>query len=216
MIRVLIADDTTLFRQGLRSLLRYRGEVQLVGEATCAEEIVDLVTRLCPDVLLLDQDLPGLAAADTVRLVKERVPRMEVIVLAERGDEEAALQLLGAGATGYVLKDISDENLVRAIESVCNGRTLMNPRVTRQLVERFRQLMDEKSRRDGQHMSGLTTRELEILLEMTKGATDREIAQKMYLSTTTIKSHIRGIFRKIGVRNRTQAVVHVLRSGLVR
>jgi DNA-binding NarL/FixJ family response regulator len=216
MIRVLVVDDTTLMRQGIRSLLERREGIELVGEASSAEEALDLASRLAPDVILLDQDLPGLGSVEVIRLIKQRLPQVEVIALAERGDEDTALLALEAGATGYVLKDISDEHLVRAIDGVCHGRTLVNPRIARQLVERFRQLMREKNGGDGGHLGGLTTRELEILMEMTRGATDREIAQKMYLSTTTVKSHIRSIFRKIGARNRTQAVVYVLKNGLVR
>ncbi|MDR7548287.1 MAG: response regulator transcription factor [Armatimonadota bacterium] len=216
MIRVLVVDDTTLVRQGLRSLLERRDGIELIGEAASAEEAVELAAQLSPDVILLDQDMTGVGCVECIRVLKERRPQAEIIVLAEHGDEEQALLALEAGATGYVLKDISDEHLARAIEGVCNGRTLVNPRITRQLVERFRQLMREKNGSNGQHLGGLTTRELEILLEMTRGATDREIAQKMYLSVTTVKSHIRSIFRKIGARNRTQAVVYVLKTGLVR
>jgi len=123
--------------------------------------------------------------------------------------------MLEAGATGYVLKDINPENLARAIDGVCNGRTLIHPHVARQLVERFRVLSREKDGTNGNHLGGLTTREFEILLEVSKGSTDREIAQRIFLSTTTVKSHIRAIFRKIGARNRTQAVVYVLKHRLI-
>jgi DNA-binding NarL/FixJ family response regulator len=135
-------------------------------------------------------------------------------VLAEETDFEKSFRSLEAGATGYVLKDISPDNLARAIEGVCNDKTLMHPQVARQLVERFRVLSREKNGTDDLHLGGLTGRELQILLEMTRGATDKEIAQKTHVSTTTVKSHIRSIFRKIGARNRTQAVVYVIKNGL--
>lgn len=215
-IRVMVVDDTTLMRQGIRSLLQRYHTLEFVGEAGSASEAVDVAEQVSPDVILLDQDMIGLDAIEIIRLIKERVPKSELIVLAERNDEERAFRTLEAGATGYILKDISEEHLVRAIEGVTNGRTLLNPRITRQLVERFRVLMREKNGDNGLHLGGLTSRELEILLEMTRGATDREIAKKMFLSTTTVKSHIRSIFRKIGAKNRTQAVVYVMRNGLLR
>lgn len=215
-IRVVVVDDTTLMRQGIRSLLQRYSTIELVGEASSAHEAVEMAEQLTPDVILLDQDMSGLDAFEVIRLLKARVPKSEVIVLAERNDEERAFRTLEAGATGYILKDISEEHLVRAIEGVCNGRTLINPRIARQLVERFRVLMREKNGDNGLHLGGLTSRELDVLLEMTRGATDRDIAKKMFLSTTTVKSHIRSIFRKIGAKNRTQAVVYVMRNGLVR
>ena len=214
-LRVLVVDDTTLMRHGIRSLLEKRENIELVGEASSAQEASDLSGSLSPDVVLLDQDMPGLDSVEAIRLIKERVPKAEIIVLADWTDEEKAFRSLEAGATGYILKDINPDNLVRAIEGVCSDGTLMHPRVARQLVERFRVLARERTGKDGVHLGALTTRELEIVLEMTKGATDREIARKIYVSTTTVKSHIRSIFRKIGARNRTQAVVYVLKNGLV-
>ena len=214
-LRVLVVDDTPLVRHGIRSLLEKRDNIELIGEASSAQEASDLCGSLSPDVILLDQDMPGLDSVEAIRLIKERVPRAEIIVLADWTDAEKAFRSLEAGASGYILKDINPDNLVHAIEGVCDDGTLMHPRVARQLVERFRVLARERTGKDGLHLGALTTRELEIVLEMTKGATDREIARKIYVSTTTVKGHVRSIFRKIGARNRTQAVVYVLKSGLV-
>jgi len=212
-LRVLIVDDTTLVRQGVRFLLEQREPIHLVGEAATVQDALELLDAVVPDVILLDQDMPGLDLTETIRLLKARLPRCEVIVLAEWPDEQRALDALEAGATGYVLKDIHIDNLARAIEGVTTGRTMINPRIARQLVERFRALVRERQDKDGVGVGGLTAREMEILLQMAKGATDREIASKMFLSATTVKSHIRSIFRKIGARNRTQAVAFVLRNG---
>ncbi len=211
--RVLIVDDTTLVRQGIRSLLEQRETLELVAEAGSLPEALELLPAVEPHVILLDQDMPGLDVVQTVRLLKERAPECEVIVLAEWPDDERAFAALEAGATGYVLKDIHVDNLAHAIEGVTQGRTIMHPRIARQLVERFRALMRERQERNGSAVGGLTGREMEILLQMARGATDREIASNMFLSPTTVKSHIRSIFRKIGARNRTQAVAFVLRNG---
>ncbi len=216
-LRLLVVDDTTLMRQGIKSLLEKRGgNISFVGEASGAHEATQLVKSLAPDVILLDQDMPGLDSVEAIKFIKERLPKTEIIVLADETDDEKSFRTLEAGATGYVLKDIDPDALVRAIEAVCNGGTLIHPHVARRLVEQFRVLSREKNGKDGLRLGGLTSRELEILLEMTNGATDREIARKVHVGATTVKSHIRSIFRKIGVRNRTQAVVYVLKSGAAR
>jgi len=214
-VRVLVVDDTTLIRQGIRSLLEKRHGLEVVGEASNAQEATELAGTLAPDVILLDQDMPGLDTIEAIKLIKARHPKAEIIVLAEDADDEKPFRTLEAGAIGYVLKDINPDNLARAIDGVCNGRTLIHPQITRQLVERFRALAREKNGTNGSHLGGLTTREFEILLEVAKGSTDREIAQRIFVSTTTVKSHIRSIFRKIGARNRTQAVVYVLKHRLI-
>ncbi len=148
--------------------------------------------------------------------VRRQLPDCKILMLTTFDDEEYVIEALRVGASGYLLKDIDAENLFGAIAEVCKGRTLMQPRIARQLLDKFRTLMRERSGRDGTHVGALTNRELEILLEMTKGATDREIAHKMVLSATTVKSHTRSIFRKLGVRNRTQAVACMLQSGTIR
>jgi len=216
-VRVMIVDDMTLVRQGIRSLLQDRDSVKIVAEASDVQEAAQLIPQHNPDVVLLDQDMPGLDTPQAIAMIKEHGAHAEVIVLSENPDEERAFGAFEAGASGYVLKDISPENLIRAIHGVCDGKTVMHPYITRQLIERFRVLMQERSRvRDGGHPAGLTNRELEIIVEMTKGSTDREIAQKACLGESTVKSHIRSILRKIGARNRTQAVAYALRNGLMR
>jgi two-component system response regulator DevR len=213
-VRVLVVDDTTLMRRGLKSLLEQSEGVEFVGEATNAAEATDLAARLQPDVILLDVDMPGLDAAEAIRLIKQNLTKVEIIALAEETDHRRALAAIEAGATGYVLKDISPDDLVKAVDAVCHGRTLMDPYVARQLIERLRMVIHEK-RDNGVHLGGLSGRELEILLEMTRGSTDREIAQKLFLSTSTVKSHIHSMLGKIGVKNRTQAVAYILQNGMM-
>lgn len=216
MVRVLTVDDMTLVRQGIQYLLKDRDSVQVVGDAADVHEAMEMVQQLDPDVVLLDQNMPGLATPETIALLKQQSARIEVIVLSETPDPELAFRAIEAGASGYVLKDISPENLIRAIHGVCNGRTVMHPYITRQLVDRFRTLMRERAGNSDGHIGGVTGRELEIIVEMAKGSTDREIAQKTLLAESTVKSHIRSILRKMGARNRTQAVAYVLRKGLMR
>jgi DNA-binding NarL/FixJ family response regulator len=216
MLRVLAVDDMTLVRQGIHQILKDRDSVDVVGEAADSHEAVELARQLTPDVVLLDQNVPGLPTPETILLIKQHHPQTEVIVLSETADPEEAFRAIEAGASGYILKDITPENLIRAIHGVCNGRTVMHPYITRQLVDRFRTLMRERNNNSNGHIAGITGRELEIIIEMAKGATDREIANKTSLAESTVKSHIRSILRKMGARNRTQAVAYVLRRGLMR
>jgi len=216
-VRVLVVDDMTLVRQGIRSLLHDRNSVKIVAEASDVQEAVELIPQLNPDVVLLDQDMPGLDTPEAITLIKQHDGNVEVIVLSESTDEERAFRALEAGASGYILKDISPEILARALQEVCDGKTVMHPYITRRLIERFRVLMRERTNGlDGNHPAGLTHRELEIIVEMTKGSTDREIAEKTRLGESTVKSHIRAILRKIGARNRTQAVAYAIQKGLMR
>lgn len=140
-LRVLIINDMALMRQGIKSLLEKRGNIEFIGEGASGHEAIQLAESLGPDVILLDQDMPGLDSVEAIKFIKERLPKTEIIVLAEETDTERSFRTLEAGATGYVLKDISPDNLARAIEGVCNGKTLMHPQVARQLVER----LDRKS-----------------------------------------------------------------------
>jgi len=215
-VRVMVIDDMTLVRQGIESLLKGTNSVEIVGEAPDVQEAINSLAHLDPDVVLLDQDMPGLATPEAVSLLKQHHPRTEIIILSETSDEERAFRALEAGASGYVLKDISPDNLVRAIHGVCDGRTMTHPYITRKLIERFRVLMQERTSQNGAHLAGLTNRELGIVVEMAEGATDREIAKKACLGESTVKSHIRSILRKIGARNRTQAVAYLLRKGIMR
>ncbi len=215
-IKVMIIDDMTLVRQGIERLLAGQDNVEIVGASADVHEAARLIPQLDPEVILLDQNMHGMDTPDAVQLLKQHHPRIEVIVLSETPDEERAFRALEAGASGYVLKDISPDNLVRAIHGVCDGRTLTHPYITRQLIERFRVLMRERADHlNGPRPAGLTKRELGIIIEVAQGATDREIAKKACLGESTVKSHIRSILRKIGARNRTQAVAYVLRNGIM-
>lgn len=213
-IRVLLADDLSLIRHGIRAMFNGIEDVEIVGEAATADDAARLTLELSPGVVLMDQDMPG----DSVRAtstIKQSSPDVEIIMMTERLDDTKALRAIEAGATGYVLKDIPMTNLVGALRSVCNGRAFFHPEVTRKLMERLAQLSKEQRARMRLETEGLTTRELDVLMELGKGATDREIAAKFVVAEGTVKTHIHNILRKLGVRNRTQAVAFVLRKGLI-
>lgn len=213
-IRILLADNLTLTRQGIKALLSAMEDMEVVGEAASVDEVVRLAQELQPDVVLMDSGMPGnsLHAVDTI---KEANPRVEIIMMTDRLNDGKALQAIEVGVTGYVLKDIPITSLVAAVHSVCNGQAYFHPEITRKLMERLGRLTREQ--RDWLRLGfeGMTTRELGILIELAEGSTDREIAAKYMVSEGTVKTHIRNILSKLGARNRTQAVAHVLRKGVI-
>jgi DNA-binding NarL/FixJ family response regulator len=213
-IRVLLADDLALIRHGIRALLSLVEDVEVVGEVATADDVVRVAREVVPDVILLDQDMPG-DSLQATRLVKEALPNVEIIIMTDRLDDVKALQAIEAGATGYVLKDIPVANLTAALRAVCNGRAFFHPEITRKMIERLVRLTKEQRSKLHLESEGLTARELDILIELAKGNTDREIAAKFVVAEGTVKTHIRHILRKLGVRNRTQAVAYVLRRGLI-
>ena len=203
-----------LIRHGIRALLSSVEDVDIVGEVSTADDAVRLARELVPDVVLMDQDMPGDGLAAT-RSIKEQLPDIEIIVMTDRLDDVKALQAIDAGATGYILKDIPGANLTAALKAVCNGRAFFHPEITRKLMERLVSLSREQRTRMRLESEGLTPRELDILMELAKGSTDREIAAKFVVAEGTVKTHIRHILRKLGARNRTQAVAYVLRKGVI-
>jgi DNA-binding NarL/FixJ family response regulator len=213
-IRVLLADDLMLIRHGIRALLANVEDVEIVGEVSSADDAIRLTRETVPDVVLMDQDMPG-DGLEATRAIKESLPDVEIIVMTDRLDDVKALQAIDAGATGYILKDIPGPNLTAALKAVCNGRAFFHPEVTRKLMERLVSLSREQRTRMRLESEGLTARELDILMELAKGSTDREIAAKFVVAEGTVKTHIRHILRKLGARNRTQAVAYVLRKGVI-
>lgn len=212
-VRVLLAHDLMLVRQGIRALLSAVEDLEIVGDVATANDAVLLAGKLCPHVTLIDQGMTESLRA--IRLIKETLPTVEVVVITDNLDEMKAFQAIEAGATGYVLKDIPVVNLVGALHAVCNGRAFLHPEITRKLMGRLGQL--SRNQRDLLRLEfdGLTKRELDIITELSRGSTDREIAVKLVVTEGTVKTHLRHILHKLGARNRTQAVAHVLRKHLI-
>src|SRR3990172_7054667 len=191
-IRVLLADDLMLIRHGIRALLSSVEDVDIVGEVSTADDAVRLARELVPDVVLMDQDMPGDGLVAT-RSIKEQLPDIEIIVMTDRLDDVKALQAIDAGATGYILKDIPAANLTAAFRAVCNSRAFFHPEITRKLMERLVSLSREQRSRMRLESDGLTAREMDVLMELAKGNTDREIAAKFVVAEGTVKTHIRHI-----------------------
>jgi DNA-binding NarL/FixJ family response regulator len=217
VINILLVEDQALVRSGLRALLSQEEGLKIVGEAGDGEEAVRLADELRPNLVLMDIKLPKIDGIEATRQIKDAHNEVEVLVLSAYEDDESVFQAIQAGASGYVLKDITPANLVRAIRSVSSGMSTVHPGITRKLLDRI-SLMS-RTRSPGAptiHSDGLTAREVEILVGIAKGASTRELAAKLFVSESTVKSHLRTIYRKISVRDRSQAVAYAIRKGFVR
>ncbi len=212
-VRVLLAHDLMLVRQGIRALLSAVEDFEIVGDVATANDAVLLTGKLSPHVALIDQGMAESLRA--IRQIKETASTVEVVVITDHLDEMKAFQAIEAGATGYVLKDIPVVNLVGALRAVCNGRAFLHPEITRKLMGRLGELARNHHDTMRLKFDGLTARELDIIIELSKGSTDREVAAKLVVTEGTVKTHLRHILHKLGARNRTQAVAHVLRKGII-
>ena len=215
MIRVLLADDQALVRAGFASLLDAEPDIEIVGEAADGAEAVELARRLTPDVVLMDIRMPGLdGIAATKSIVgDERLRAVRVVVLTTFDLDEYIFDALRSGASGFLVKDTEPRELIRAVRVVAGGEALLSPRVTRQLIEEF------ATRAQAPPAVGtdtLTDREREITGLVAAGLSNDQIAERLFLSTATAKTHVNRAMTKLGVRDRAQLVVFAYESGLVR
>ncbi len=210
-IRVLLVDDQVLTRQGLRALLSREPDIEVVAEAGSGQEAVELALRYRPDVVLMDVVMENGDGIEATRAIKQRCPDTQILILTVYADHELFRNAVRAGAVGYVLKDISPQNLVNAIRAVHSGKTMVNPTIVRRLVEDLQRQTDWNA--SGAH--GLTEREIDVLLGVAEGLSDKEIAAKLFLAESTVKTHLRSIYQKLGVRNRAQAAAWAVEKGLV-
>lgn len=211
MIRVAIADDHSLVREGFRALLDLQDDIEVVGEAGDGVEALDLVTREHPDVLLLDVEMPRLDGIEVAaRLASRPGQTTRVLILTTFDRDELVFRALRAGASGFLLKDVPRSQLLHGIRTVAAGDELLAPAVTRRLVERFLRTPAGTGA-----LERLSDRELEVLRLVGRGMSNAEIAGELVLGEATIKTHVGNLFAKCGLRDRAQAVVLAYESGLV-
>jgi DNA-binding NarL/FixJ family response regulator len=213
-IRIVIVDDHLVVREGLRAMLDGIEEVLIVGEAQDLPGALAVVEREKPDVVLLDLRLQGASGLDACRTMVERDPDVRVVFLTVYEDEQYVFEALRAGARGYMLKKASPEDIVRILQSVQAGEVVIDPSLGGQIALRA------AAARGGDYWPGahlgLTQREGEVLVNLVKGLNNRDIAGALFISEDTVKSHVRSVLRKLGAKDRTQAVSLALRQGLVR
>ena len=212
-IRVLLVDDHLLFRQGVRRLLEGAGDIEVVGDAETGEESVHLAEDLAPDIVLLDVAMPTLSGIDAARMIKASSPRAGIIMLTVHADEEFLFEAIKAGAMGYLLKDCTPDELIRAIRVVHSGEGLLAPTMAAKVMREFARTRETKDLA-AVHLP-LTQREVEILQHVTTGLANKEIANRLSISERTVKNHLSNIMEKLHVNSRTQAAVYALRRGLV-
>jgi DNA-binding NarL/FixJ family response regulator len=213
-IRVLIADDQALFREGLRTLLSTRPEIEVVGEAASGDEAVALVDRLAPDVVLMDLRMPVMDGIVATTHMRDRWPHLPVLVLTTFDDDASLFGALRAGAAGYLLKDVSSETLVAAVTAAARGEAFLQSTVTGRVVAAFARLMESGGPRAEALVMPLSPREREILALLGTGASNKEIADRLCLAEGTVKNHVTNILTKLDVRDRTQAALRARQLGL--
>ncbi len=207
VIHLLLVDDQALFREGLRTLLSVYPDLEVVGEAGNGEEALRLADRLRPDIVLMDLQMPVLDGVAATRRLRSAHAECRVIVLTTFDDDEYVFEGLRAGALGYLLKDVSSGELAEAIRKVAAGGALVEPSVARKVLAEFARLAHPARAADAGLAEPLSTREREILVLLSKGLSNREIASRLSLAEGTVKNHITTILQKLGVEDRTQAAL---------
>jgi NarL family two-component system response regulator LiaR len=208
-IRVLIADDHAVVRQGLRTFLELQDDIEVVGDVSDGEAALSAVAEHEPDVVLMDLVMPGVGGVEAIQRLRELRPETRVLVLTSFLDDEKLFPAVRAGAAGYLLKDVQPAELVRAIRTVADGEALLHPAVAARLMEEFSE--GERPPAD----EALTAREREVLELIARGLPNKLIARDLGIAEKTVKTHVSSILSKLGLTDRTQAALYAVRSGLI-
>ncbi len=223
MTRVLLVDDQTLIRQGIRLLLMTEPDMQVVGEASNGREALEQIEALRPQVVLMDVRMPEMDGVAATREVAARFPDVGVIILTTFEDEEYIFEGLRAGARGYLLKDISSEDMAEAVRVVAGGGALIQPSITRKVLSEFARLAGDRLENAGPQpqqdqsplVEPLTERELDVLKCIALGLSNREIAERLVITEGTVKNHVSNLIAKLDVRDRTQALLKAKELGII-
>jgi DNA-binding NarL/FixJ family response regulator len=215
MIRILLADDQSLFREGLRTLLSVQSDFEVVGEAANGEEAVLLAARLKPQVILMDVRMPILDGVAAARQLHSSQPGCRVIVLTTFDDDEYVFEALRAGAMGYLLKDAPSEKLFEAIRATARGESFLQPSIASKVVAEFTRLAGQSLPRPDVLPDPLSEREMEVMRLVANGSSNKQIASLLVITEGTVKNHITNILGKLGVTDRTQAAIKARDLGLV-
>ena len=210
-IKVLLAEDHVVVREGTRELLARERDIQVIGEAGDGEEAVSLAVKLRPDVVVMDIAMPKVNGIEATKLIKAQCPTIAVLILTAYSNDQYIFALLDAGAAGYLLKNVHGRELIGAVRAVHAGESVLDPMVTRKVVDRLKGVrVVPNGMRGGEP---LTERELEVLRLAGKGMANKEIAKELGVSVRTIHAHFGNLFNKLGVGSRTEAVLHGLKAG---
>lgn len=215
MIRLLLVDDQRLMRDGLRILLELESDFEVIGEAEDGAQALESYQQFSPDVVLMDIRMPVMDGVEATRRLRESDPNAKVIILTTFDDNEYIFEGLRAGALGYLLKDVSGDELADAIRKVAAGGSMIEPSVARKVIAEFARLAPATPEAVEDLIEPLSEREIEILKLVSQGLTNKEIAAKLYLAEGTVKNYVTSILQKIGARDRTQAAIRARELGLL-
>ena len=211
VIKILLAEDHAVVRESIRESLARESEFKIVGEASDGEEAVRLTGQLRPDVVLMDISMPKLNGIEATKQIKAATPSVAVLILTAYDDEQYIFSVLSAGAAGYLLKDVGVADLVEAIKTVYKGDSVLYPTIAKKVLQKFRSYKPDAVREQPSDL--LSERESTVLKLAAKGLSNNAIAHELHLSVSTIESHLRAIFNKLGVGSRTEAVIEAMKKG---
>ena len=208
---ILLVDDHEVVRLGLKSLLEHNDQFQVIAEAGSAKDAIEKVEEFMPDVVLMDIRLPGTSGIDACQEITARWPKVRVIILTSYAEDEMLFSAIRAGASGYVLKQIGAEGLIAAIEAACRGDALLDPAVTQRVFQEVRRVGKEE---EAAAFANLSQQEKHVLALVSKGKTNREIADELFLGEGTIRNYVSSILSKLGVSNRAEAAAYAVTHNL--
>lgn len=214
-IRVMICDDHALFRRGLIMVLEAEDDIEVVGEAEDGRDAVERVADIVPDVVLMDVRMPEIDGIEATRLISDQAPSAKILMLTVSDEESDLYEAIKAGATGYLLKEISIEEVASAVRAVVSGQSLISPSMASKLLTEFTNLAKRADERTSVPTPRLTERELEVLRLVAQGMSNREIAGELYISENTVKNHVRNILEKLHLHTRMEAVMYAVREKLL-
>lgn len=209
--RIVLVDDHEVVRLGLKSLLEHRENFEVVGEAASAREAVEQVARHRPDIVLMDIRLPGASGIEACEEITAQYPNTRVIMLTSYAEDEMLFSAIRAGASGYVLKQIAGEDLIKAIEAVGKGEALLDPAVTQRVFQEVRRAVKEE---EASAFANLSQQERHVLMLVSEGKTNREIAKALFLGEGTVRNYVSSILSKLGVSNRAEAAAYAVEHNL--
>jgi two-component system NarL family response regulator len=214
-IRVIVADDHALFRRGLEMVLQSESDIEVVAEANDGKEVVTLAVEHAPDLVLMDVRMPGQGGIEAAQAIKEAVPNTKILMLTISDEEEDLYDAIKAGASGYLLKEISIDDVASAIRSVHAGQSLISPSMASKLLTEFATMARKDAEKQQMPTPRLTDREMQVLTLVAQGLNNRDIAKQLFISENTVKNHVRNILEKLQLHSRMEAVVYAVKEKLL-
>jgi len=212
-IRTLVVDDHIIIRRGLKDLLEDDDNIEIIGEAGSGFEALKILEETLPDIILMDVVMPGMSGIETVRIISKKYPGVKIIMLTIYDDDQYVRNAIESGAHGYVLKKVKQKELIEIIHNVYNDKAFIDPSLTNYIFNQIKKIRGGKTLGSGR--ANLTERELEIVEHLIEGLTDRNVSEHLNLSIHTVRTHIKNIYRKIGVSNRAQLVTYAIEKRII-